>query len=127
VLYHFASPIAALELLCRSSDRLILWTHYFDSARINAERHLRTRFSEPEEAEDSGFRYTRHEHAYAELLQNLHFYGGNAPTSTWLERDAILGALGHFGFDVVAIGHEEPGHPNGPAFAVAAKRRTDAT
>ena len=123
VLYHFSAPIAVLDLLCRASDRLVLWTHYFDAERIDEKDYLRHRFAEPVSDEFQGFRYTRHQHAY-QVLDQSDFYGGNAPTSTWLERQTILDALDHFGFDVVDIGLEEANHPNGPAFTVSAQRRS---
>lgn len=124
VLYHFNAPISALDLLCQASDRLVLWTHYFDAERILEKDYLRHRFSEPSVDEYDGFRFTRFQHAYGQALGESNFYGGTVPTSTWLERHTILAALEHFGFDVVSIGFEEPAHPNGPCFAVSARRRS---
>jgi hypothetical protein len=39
-----------------------------------------------------------------------------------MTRDAILEALGHFGYSRVETGFEEPAHPHGPAFSLVALR-----
>jgi SAM-dependent methyltransferase len=120
VLYHLREPVRLIELAARASDRLFLWTQYFDEALVAENPGLAGRFGPTGEAEHRGFRYRTHPQDYGFALNRRGFRGGSAPSSVWMEREDILGALRHFGFHHIEIGFDEPRHPHGPAFAVAA-------
>jgi hypothetical protein len=122
VLYHMAEPAELMALLSRASDRVYLWTHYYDRERIGRMAWLATTFSDGVPAEYHGFRHTLFRHQYAPRL-TPRFFGGSQPFSSWMPRQDLLDGLRHFGFDDVRINFEEPEHPAGPCFALAAMRR----
>lgn len=125
VLYHLLDPIAALDLMTRSADRLVLWTMYYDDDYIRLREDLSIRFNRRTEHEYQGFRYVLHGHEYQHSLDFRGFCGGSAATSAWMTRETILDAVEFFGFEVVDIGFEEQNHKNsGPCICIAARRRT---
>jgi hypothetical protein len=124
VLYHLVDPIAALQLMTRASDRLLLWTMYYDEEVVRGSEALSARFTSHTRQVTAGFRHTLHRQEYQEALESRGYCGGSAPSSAWLSRTDVLGALDHFGFEVVATAFEERDlGGNGSAFCVAARRR----
>lgn len=122
VLYHLRQPAALIRWLARITDRLIVWTHYYDEAAIQAAPRLRARFSAGAVAEEDGFRYQVYRQRYGEALRSIGYCGGSADHSSWMTRTDVLTCLRYFGFDNVQIHREEPGHANGPCFLLAAQR-----
>lgn len=124
VLYHFVDPVAALDLMTRASDRLLLWTMYYDDEYIRSREDLSVKFTSAAESEYRGFRHTLHRQEYQAALAYRGFCGGSAAASSWMTREDILGAIDHLGFEVLDIGFEEQDHKgNGPCLCVAARRR----
>jgi SAM-dependent methyltransferase len=124
VLYHFQNPVAALDLITRSSDRLLLWTMYYDDDYIRSRDDLSVKFPRSSPMEYDGFKHTLYRQEYQQSLNYKGFCGGSAASSAWMTRDDIFGALEHFGFEVVDVGFEEQNHKgNGPCICIAAKRR----
>jgi hypothetical protein len=118
-------PIGLLAKLAHHTDRVYLWTHYYDADVICSMPDVKGKFTADAEAETQGFRYTLHRQKYAtEDLKNGNFYGGTACFSNWLERDDIVNALRHFGFSNITCSDflEDKNHPNGPCFSVTAER-----
>jgi hypothetical protein len=122
ILYHMQDPIEVLDLISRAADQLLLWTHYYDHTVISSQPHIARKFSGGEECAFDGFRYTRYKYEYGEALQWQGFCGGPKPFSYWLERDDILGMLRRVGYDEIVVGFDQPDHPNGPAFAIVARK-----
>jgi hypothetical protein len=124
VLYHQADPVTALGLMRKASDRLVLWTHYYNPELVSSRPDLAGRFPSAQVVERLGFRHTLYRQEYQQSLSHPGFAGGSAETSSWMTREDILGALDHVGYDVVAIGHEERDHKGmGSCFCVAARSR----
>lgn len=119
-LYHMANPVEALELLCRRTRALFLWTVYWDPAfnKANPERPAGT--AGLQHAEHSSFRHTLHRHDYGEGVDYGSFWGGPQPFSNWMEKDEILAALSHFGFSRQIV--ELESNPNGSALRLVATR-----
>lgn len=122
VLYHMPDPIELLALLARSTDRLLLWTLYYDQPVLARSPHIARRFAGSSRAEYEGFHYTRHRYEYREAQLVESYCGGSYPFSHWLGRDDILNALRHFGLTEIEINFDHPDHPSGPAFALIAQR-----
>jgi uncharacterized protein DUF1698 len=122
VLYHMADPVALLGLLARATDRLCLWTHYYDPAVIERQANLRDVFVASASRVTEGFAHTVFRLNYGGALGVRGFCGGNAAYSHWMTRQDILDCLAHFGFRDVRVGVEDPNHPHGPCFTVAATR-----
>jgi len=122
VLYHLTNPVELLELAAQTSDRLFLWTHYYDAAAIEQTPALAATFMGSQPALHAGFPHTLYRHEYGEALDSAVYCGGSASFSHWLSRADILAALSRFGFGAVEIGCEERTHPHGPYFACVARR-----
>jgi len=122
VLYHMEHPIALLEALSRVSPKLFLWTHYYDAAQVGAVKRVADNFVATSLVEGPCGPVRLHRRTYGPALKLAGFCGGPAPISNWLERADILSILGHLGYTSIEIGHETPGHANGPAFCIAARR-----
>jgi len=122
ILYHLLDPVAGLDLITRASDRLLLWTMYYDEEKIASQPELAVKFVDPVPSTYKGFAHRLYRQEYNQALEFRGFCGGSAPTSAWMTRADILGALDHFGLDVVGISFEGE-TTNGPCFAVAARRR----
>lgn len=128
VLYHMPNPVELIALLAqRCSEYLFLWTHYYEGAIIGANPTLAPKFVGSVPAEHGGFTHTLHRQEYQAALEWTGFCGGSAPTSHWMTRDDIGACLQHFGFEIDAVGFEQPDHPNGPALAMVARRRVTST
>ncbi len=122
VLYHMTEPLQLLGLLCGATDRLLLWTHYYDADAIRC-RDDAGLFEAPRMLCCDGFECTGSRRAYpGAALAWSGFSGGANPYAIWLSRDGILDFLRSRGFAHIEIGFDHPSHPNGPAFALAARR-----
>jgi hypothetical protein len=97
VLYHMEDPFRLIEAMCRRTDRVFLWTHYFDP---NEPKGPACR---PIQVERGGTTITYHQHAYGIDINNAPFWGGVTPTPCWMERDDIVGAFERFGFKVKVL------------------------
>jgi len=127
VLYHMEEPIRLLELVSRATDRLFIWTHYYDQGRILNRAELKHKFKPVSSIEYDGVSYEYSTQSYKESLDWLGFCGGPKPVSKWLTRDSIIKALRQFGFADIQINFDHPDHPNGPAFALCAQKENDAS
>ena len=114
VLYHMPKPEEMLRLAARASDRLYLWTHYYDAALIRANRQVAAHFPS-----DKGppFRFE-----YRESRATATFCGSGGRHSNWLDRATIIALLGELGFDRLEFGFDDPTHQHGPALAILAQR-----
>jgi hypothetical protein len=122
ILYHLTNPVELLELAARTSDRLFLWTHYYDAEAIAQSPPLAATFTGGQPALQAGFQHTLYRHEYGAVLNSSVYCGGNASFSHWLSRADILAALSWFGFDTIEVGFEERVHAHGPSFACVAQR-----
>ncbi|WP_051946082.1 methyltransferase domain-containing protein [Verrucomicrobium sp. BvORR106] len=122
VLYHMIDPMELLDLVCSQTDKVFLWTHYYDRTIIPTTDYLARRFADPEKAAYKDFTYEFARQSYQEAVQWTGFCGGALPNSLWLTRQSILDAFAHFGFSRVTVNFDLPNHPNGPSFGVCAQR-----
>jgi glycosyltransferase involved in cell wall biosynthesis len=123
VLYHMTDPMQLLFDMLSRTDQLYLWTHYFDDSLVARRPNVSRRLGAGQHLELKGFSYELHNYIYDKAFEWAGFCGGSAPTAAWLTRDSILGAFRYFGFYDVTIGFDQGDHPNGPAFAIVARRR----
>lgn len=125
ILYHLVDPLRFIERLCARVDGdILVWSHYCDATELAAHPALAPKFGPIESAEYKGFVYQSCRYEYLDALAWQGFSGGAESHSRWLTRQSLLGAFAHFGFDVRAEAFVEPKHPNGPALAFWARRRT---
>jgi hypothetical protein len=122
VLYHMKDPFRLIELLARRTDRMYVWTHYYDEKIIRRDPNLRPKFPKHSRTDAGGFPCTLHRQEYQGSLKTKGFCGGSEQYSFWLERADILTSLASHGFSDVRIGHEQPDHPHGPCFGLVATK-----
>lgn len=121
VIYHMVDPVELLTLIAAASDRLIIWSHYYDDEIIQNSPMAR-QFQEPTVPITVGAgTYHLHPRDYLEALAWGGFCGGPASYANWMERDDLLGTLDNLGFDQLEI-RDDPHHVNGPAFSILAER-----
>lgn len=122
VLYHMTVPIELLALIGKVTDRLFLWTHYYDAEHVRANRTLAKRFTATLDSDYEGLPYRLHRYQYRGSFVRREFCGGTRPYAHWLSREDILAALKHFGFAAVETAFELPDHTDGPSFALVAHK-----
>ena len=128
VLYHMTKPVELLRRLSDVSDRLFIWTHYFDadSTRWNPtlqqsmDKKWRSDLIKTEVFEDMTVRLVPH--IYGKSLDWPGFCGGAERYSYWLFRDDLTAILSRLGYTRVQTGFDVPDHPNGPSLGILATR-----
>ncbi|NJR59199.1 MAG: class I SAM-dependent methyltransferase [Cyanobacteria bacterium CRU_2_1] len=124
VLYHMRNPCELIALMSKACSQLFIWTHYYDEAIISASSSLAHKFSDHVLTEYSGFQHILYRQNYNEALNWAGFCGGSAEYSYWMSRNGIISCCKYFGFSEVRTHFENPHHPNGPSFALLAKKDT---
>jgi len=122
VLYHMTDPLHLIEQMSHASDKIFLWTHYYDPVIINSRAELKSKFNNLETIEQDGFFYQWIKQSYKQSLNWNGFSGGSALSSRWLTRKSIIDKLKNCGYNQIDISHEAKDHPNGPSFSVCAQR-----
>ncbi|WP_455375552.1 class I SAM-dependent methyltransferase [Kaarinaea lacus] len=122
VLYHMEEPLKLLKLISRVSNRVFIWTHYYDKTIISSRKELKRKFGRVNSLQFDGVNYEYSTQSYKGALAWSGFCGGPQPTSKWLTRDSIFTALREFGFSDIQINFDQPDHQNGPAIAICAKK-----
>ena len=122
VLYHMMDPLHLLALIGKVTDRLMLWTHYYEHSFITSNPTLARKFGKPRTEVRDGVELTMVDQSYQDSLKWNGFCGGSSIGSVWLSRNSILDYLSFLGFSRIDIAFEAPSHQNGPAFAVCARR-----
>jgi hypothetical protein len=123
VLYHQQDPVALLELATQVSDRIYLWTQYYDADVMARRPGLSAKFSSPVETTTAGFHHSLYRRDYgSSALGSLRFPGGLKGWMTWMTKPDILSSLQYFGFEPIGM-FDDPDHTNGPALRLTAKRR----
>ena len=103
LLDHLPEPWQLLKQFSAVAPAAFIWTHY----------------AAENEAQDlpNGVRgKIHHEAGPDEPLSGL------SPTATWLPLPSILRELRDGGYNVTEVIHDDPGHPNGPAVSIGARR-----
>ncbi|HVG12208.1 MAG TPA: class I SAM-dependent methyltransferase [Flavisolibacter sp.] len=122
ILYHMVNPVELLHLMSKVSDRIFIWTHYFNGEILHRQPNLSPKFPSSMAAEYNGFKHTLYRQEYAASLDSAGFCGGSDFFSHWLSREEILSCLNALGYRQIHINFEQPDHPHGPCFALTATR-----
>jgi hypothetical protein len=122
ILYHMREPSELIYLMSKASNKVFLWTHFYDEKIIGSKPNISSKFSATVNRSYKGFDHVLHRYEYGDALNWAGFCGGTARYSYWMTRNDILDCLRFFGFKDLRIGFDEPDHPNGPCFCVAALR-----
>jgi SAM-dependent methyltransferase len=123
VLYHSPDPLALIKSIARVSDRVSLWTHYFDEEVVAARPDLlRVFVDDPETVEWEGTQRTLHRRRYLESLEWGGFCGGPEASAIWLERDELLDSLHRCGFNDIKIQSDDRENKNGACIMLIASK-----
>ncbi len=123
VLYHMENPVKLIADISKHTDRLFIWTHFFDQAvlaqkfpgKFDPDGQVQT-------AEYAGFKCNLHLQLYQQSIGWAGFCGGMKTYSYWLEREDIMNCLKYFGFTKIEVNGETLEHPNGPCFTLLATK-----
>lgn len=119
VLYHMTDPVSVLTKMARVSDKLFLWTHYYEKNYCTKNKQI---FDAPHSYKLAGFEGVGAKRYYRESLNWRGFCGGSETHAVWLSKETILKHLGSLGFNKIDIHIDDLNHPNGPAFSFSAQR-----
>jgi hypothetical protein len=129
VLYHMSNPVKLLEKFSQCSEKLFLWTHYFekDLAKWNpllTERlnNGKWNYNQPEIVNYDGLNVKIIKQQYGESLGWSGFCGGPEEYSYWIDKGDLLALLEKLGYSNIEIEFDEVDHVNGPAFCVFAQK-----
>ena len=123
ILYHMPDPIKLLELIARHTQSFYLWTHYFMDEAMPPGDLRRTAFSGDVLVREShGVKVRLYQRSYHGSWRSKSFCGGTHDLHHWIERDDLLALIRALGYEDIRIAHDEPGHQNGPAFSIFARR-----
>lgn len=122
VLYHMENPLHLLELISQVTNKVFIWTHYYDEKKIAANNNLADKFSTMKSLFHKGVEYDYSIQSYKKALNWTGFCGGPEPQSKWLTKESIIRALNNFGFAEIQFNFEDPDHQNGPSFALCARK-----
>jgi hypothetical protein len=117
VLYHMENPAELIELISHAADQVFIWTHHY----VPSWQHV-GRFTAAQPSEHKGFQHSLYRQEYGASLKRAGFCGGPLRYSSWMTREDILSCLKYFGFVDMQTNFDDPNHPNGPAFALVAKK-----
>jgi len=123
VLYHQQDPVHLLELVTKVSDRLLLWTHFYDPAFLATHPERAATFAPPTIKSTAGFGHTLHRHDYGPSVGDPSFCGGINTWTSWMSKEDILGAIASFGFEVPERKFFDDDQVNGPSVLIAARRK----
>lgn len=119
ILYHMSNPVELLLLLSKSTDRLMIWTHYFDESNLNRNKIQSFQPVTEHEFENEFYNYHRQEYGVG-FTTNV-FCGGTAQHSNWMSKEGIIKALKNFGFKTITI-LEDADSVNGPYVLLTATK-----
>jgi hypothetical protein len=117
VLHEQPDPVALLEAIAMVTDRVAIWTHYWDDRLLS------------DGALGSVVDATARETPCRGRLVKVHPIRSKGAASddttifaSWLERDALLTALTTLGLGRISVLDDQPDHPAGPAILLLAER-----
>lgn len=122
VLYHMENPVELIYYLSQSTDKISMWTHYYDKELVKNNQTLDDKSFKPTSKTEFGLPHILYKQEYNKALDWSGFCGGINPHSYWMSRDTIISCLKHFGFENITINFENTEHPHGPSFLILAQK-----
>jgi Methyltransferase domain len=126
VLYHLLDPVDFLAHAIKCSDKLFLWTHYFDERFVYGIEHERVGFADRKTSVRTvlGKSFTYHHKSYdTNHVKLLGYIGGLNSTCCWLSREDLFGALELVGYKVQHMVESAGSTSMMPAVSILAQRR----
>ena len=85
-LYHMEKPIELLHKISKLSDRIFIWTQYYDYHVLSKRPDFTRKFQPLSEIEHEGHIYECATQSYGEALGWAGFCGGPESVSKWLKK-----------------------------------------
>lgn len=122
VLYHLVDPLRTLLNMIRVSDRLFIWSHFFDPVAMpkSDPRHA-WMTGEVTRKEIDGEALTYHMRSYGGTKHGAAFCGGTRSKAVWMEQNEVMELLARKGYRTETA-FVTPDHPHGPAACIYAER-----
>ncbi|MEM8493351.1 MAG: methyltransferase domain-containing protein [Pseudomonadota bacterium] len=129
VLYHMKNPVEMLEKFAACSDRLFIWTHYFEPDLSKWSPLLSNELDRGKWKLDNvinrlsnGVTVRMVHQSYLESLGWDGFCGGTEDYSYWIFKEDLLALLESLGYRSIKIAFDNVQHQNGPSLALLAER-----
>ncbi len=113
VLYHMTDPAELIGAIAKTADACFVWTHVY-----RADCHPVPFTAKRVHRLGIGLDYWSHRYG----PKDKGYWGGIAPTATWLTAEDLQRAFGAAGLSDITVIEDQPGHPNGPAILFMARR-----
>jgi hypothetical protein len=121
-------PISLIARLSEATDRLFLWTHWFEPDTTVWNPAMRDLIGEKWRIDNTvtvtfrGRELRMVPQGYGASLGWGGFCGGPEDHSHWLYREDLLALLADLGYSDVRLAFDNPGHQNGPCCSILAQR-----
>lgn len=122
VLYHQKEPVELIHRIGEITNRVLVWTHYYDNTIIQSSPHLAPKFTHSARASYEGYDHTLHQQDYQTSLALPNYCGAGSSFSNWMEREQLLQAFHHVGYQDVKVILEDPHFVHGPCLMFTASR-----
>lgn len=122
ILYHMQNPVELLSNIAARSNRVFIWTHYYEEGPLRARGDYFKQFEPVCPFEFKGKSYAASKRDYGKALDWAGFCGGLESTALWLTRDSLVQALNDCGYTKQDFNFDQRDHPNGPALAIVASK-----
>lgn len=122
ILYHSTSPPEFIENCCKVSDRVFVWTHYYNPAIMDDYDNLKGKCNTKLEVHYRNKVLTAMQFDYLSSLEWSGFCGGLSPFSIWLKKEDTLQIFEENGMKNIKIFFDDETHPSGPNICFIAER-----
>jgi hypothetical protein len=119
VLYHMADPLEFLNLITSKSNKIFIWSHYYNKDIIH-QRLDKNLFDESRDLNKSGLIASKRLYPN-EALSWAGFSGGKDSYAYWIEKESLLKYFEDRGYNI-SVNFDQADHPNGPAIAICADK-----
>lgn len=125
ILYHLKNPVEFISKISDSTDRLFIWTHYFEPDFSKWNPKLKTylnggkwEYEQPLSIIFDCNIFKLIKQNYGAALDWSGFCGGLDDYSYWMYKDELLDLLNRVGYKKVNIAFDHADHENGPCFCL---------
>lgn len=121
VIYHCFNPVETLVNLTKHSDKIGIWTQYYQEKEVRAlygEKFI----YEPVIKSYEGYSAECYQHNYMDALNIKGFCGGGNKSTFWMDKKNWARLFNDLDYDLI-FAQESTTHPNGPEFTATAIRR----
>lgn len=122
ILYHSPNPGKFINAISQVSDRVFIWTHFYDYEPIKKNESVLRKFKNVETETLGDYTFEKHIYVYGEALGWKGFCGGSSTYTTWITKPTLIKLLEVCGFTKTHILFEDITHQNGPNLCLFAEK-----